>query len=367
MKKILIGLLLLLMLTVLASCGDEDAVKESPTAVSIAGKETASAEVTGSLATETPQAESEETEMSAEEEEFLKLYGSSSAVVYEDRIVILESDYTDSIDSLLKAAIFLIEKLPGEPSKYIMVVPGRITMEVEELQAAAADQVQAIKEIYLNINPEFSCIDVYYAYTQYDGDINDLYYRTDHHWTHLGAYLAAEAYFRAAGVPYITLDHYEKLEGNPFHGYMYRVVCDSSLRNVYDDLIYYQSPVGLHKAVSYKYDEETGETTSTEITLMDPSRTHKGYNLFMGAYGGEYAIIEGNPDCERSLMVFGNSSVQSLATWLADNYRRIVMVDTRYFSQGMKRIAELIEENEVDDILWVASITCGAWFNLDEE
>lgn len=369
MKKFIIGLILLMALALLTSCGDGTAsnVPQAPTSIPIAAtEETPTGTPAGNPEGGTPLADPQMSEQTEESREFLDLYGYSRAVVYEDRIVIMETDYTESVESLVKAGQFLIENLPDEPNKYIMIAPARITMEIDELKAVAADQVKAIKDTYLNIDPMFTCIDVYYALTQYHGDVNDLFYRLDHHWTHLGSYYAAEAFFQAANVPYITLDNYERREGDSFRGYMYRVVADGSLRDVPDELVYYQMSDTLHVATAYTLDDETGEMKTKEVTLLDPSRAHRGYSLFMDSYGFDYAIIQGNPDAGRSLLVFGNSSVQSLATWLADNYRKVIVIDTRYFSQGMRRIAELIEENGVEDVLWVASMTSGTWFNLDD-
>jgi hypothetical protein len=286
----------------------------------------------------------------AEETEYIK------TIMYEDRVMFVYIDYLPYQEYISRAANTLLTALPGDLNKYMMIVPSRISFEVEELRNIAADGEAAMRYVAENLDPSIVYINASDALRQYTGSLNDIFFRLDHHWTHLGAYYAAEAFMAAAGIEQHTLDEYLVLEGEPFAGYMYLISGDETLFDYPDPLTYYMLPGSENKTADVYYPAEVTEKPAMEtVPLIDLGR--EGYAAFVDDFGFSQAIIPGDETAERTLLLIGGSSSYSLATWLADNFKTVVLLETRYYEGGEEGILQLIQEYGITDVLLCVSFS----------
>lgn len=340
MKKWLAVLLLLAMALFLTSCGGGE---PAPTAAPDESASTAIDETAEEQGGALPVTQTE-TANDLDKTEF---------IVYEDRIFFISKSSPEVEATLADAMNALFRSLPDSVSKYLMIVPTRIAYEVAEVQELSSDQKAEIKNIYMAIDSTVTLVDAYYALNEHAADLNAIYYRTDHHWTHLGAYYAAQAFFEAAGIAYHPLEDYEPHDGGTFLGYLQDLANDPYFYDKPDSITYYLLPGVNHEEWIYYKNVETGEMEMTETTEVDDTRP--AYEKFVGVNGFSHAILFGNEESDRSLLLVGYSFSNAISTWLADSFRTVVLVDPRYYEDGREGLGELMDTYNVTDALLLIS------------
>ena len=152
-----------------------------------------------------------------------------------------------------------------------------------------------------------------------DHKMEDLYYHTDHHWTTQGAYYA---YLKAAkdmGID-TSADTYDKAPVTTGDQAL------SSVVNYVDE---------QKKSASF-YDTEKLETRDK-------------YALF---FGGNHAQIKISTPTEtdNTLLVLKDSYANSFIPFLAQHYRKIIMIDPRYYFGDLE---QLMQVENVQEILYL--------------
>ncbi|MDQ6421250.1 DHHW family protein [Paenibacillus sp. LHD-117] len=178
-----------------------------------------------------------------------------------------------------------------------------------------------------------------------EGD-RQLYYRTDHHWTSYGAYLAYRAYAERMG--------WEPL---PEEAFDIRTVTESFLGSYHTkgqfggakpDAIQVYEPKNAIGTEMFNADSD-----ETKISLYDDSFLAKKdkYAYFQG---GVHALVtiksELNPadaDLDK-LLIVKDSYAHSVLPFLANHVKEIHMIDIRYYNGN---IGDYMEQNGIDDAL----------------
>ena len=105
---------------------------------------------------------------------------------------------------------------------YDMIVPTSIDIMLPESTRAGLntdDQKKAIDYMYGSMLDETKKVNIYDTLMSHNDEY--LYFRTDHHWTALGAYYAYEEFAKAKGVKPLPLSKYEKVYFPDFLGSFY--------------------------------------------------------------------------------------------------------------------------------------------------
>ncbi|MCH5318427.1 MAG: hypothetical protein J1E38_01805 [Paramuribaculum sp.] len=209
--------------------------------------------------------------------------------------------------------------------------------------------LQGIKD---RLGPGVKYVDVHSALA---GHVNeDIFLRTDHHWAPLGAYYAAQAFAKTAGVPFRTLDSYERRVIHGYVGSMYGYSKDISVKNSPEDFVYYK-PKGLNYTAlftSYKVNKDyklTGESKQVASPFFKDYKdgSSAAYCTFMGGDQNLVHVKTGSPSGRRLLIIkdsFGNA----LPGYLFYSFSDIHVVDFRYFNRNIK---QYVADNNITDIV----------------
>lgn len=278
---------------------------------------------------------------------------SSEYVILEDRVVSLYESNDDTRTYFTDTVNKLFATIPDGINKYVMISPLRIAFEEPSVKELSDDQQEDIEQAYFDIDNSVVKIDSYFMLSQHADPLDDIFFHLDHHWTQLGAYYAAEAFFQAADITYHDIGEYDKLDNGKFYGYLYAIAKDTSLDDYPDSFIYYKLPGVNRNETVYNTATLDGDINETQGLLVDPTR--QGYATFVSSSSFSYAVIEGDPSCDRTLLVVGESYMNALSPWLADNFKTVVLVDPRYFDGGCSGLQELISKFEITDFLTVNS------------
>ncbi len=269
-------------------------------------------------------------------------------LVLDDRILQIYHDAPDALAYYSKVSNSFFAMFPDYVGKYLLVAPSRIAFETKDVAAYSDDQKAAIETIYDKLDPLVTTIDAYSALEANSQRLDDLYYRTDHHWTHLGAYYAAEAMFKEIGLDYSPLNEYERNEGNGFLGYYYAQDPSPSLKEHEDELIYYlPTKHDVPKAVLYINAKDGGYDTEDTVTV-NPMRG--GYYTFAGS-SFAYSVMEGAKKDGGCMLLVADSYGNTFGTWLAENYERVIQIDPRDFSEGKEGVMKLADKYGVTDVM----------------
>ena len=247
----------------------------------------------------------------------------------------------DKLDFNLDAVNKLSES--SDASVYFALIPSAAEIWRDLLPDGAPNDSQ--KSIIDHAYDYVSCstADIYSALQQHAGE--GIFYRTDHHWTTLGAYYGYCALADAMG-----------FEPVPLESYTARKVTDSFYGTTWSSSGF--SWVGPDSITTYV---EQGDARITNYpagsaetgTLYDESYLDlkDKYSYF---YGGNTPLLEietGNDG--PSLLILRDSYMDSLSPFLFAHFSRISVVDLRYYKLSL---STYIADKGFDDILVCYSV-----------
>lgn len=226
---------------------------------------------------------------------------------------------------------------------YLSIVPTAASIQSDRLPEGApnADQDALIEQIYAGVTS--GTIDQRPMLAAHREDY--LFYRTDHHWTTLGAYYGAAKILGNLGYEIAPLDSFtpEKVTDS-FNGTLYS---SSGYRDVTPDEITLYVPSDKEKITVWK------DGKATEGKLYDRSFLEKKdkYSMFMGGNTPLSVIETGNSG--KKLLIVRDSYADSMVPFLLPYFSEIHLFDARYYK---KPISQYIAENEIDEAVLLFSL-----------
>ncbi len=179
-------------------------------------------------------------------------------------------------------------------------------------------------------------------------DHNDeyIYYRTDHHWTADGMYLAYRELCGSLGIEPIEPDELERtVLTDEFLGTVAAKVGVGSEPDVITDLTSKNQPE-LHVVFNL------GEYESDILYVTDKLETRDKYGVYLGGNPG-VADITTSVKNGRVLVMAKDSYAHCMLPLLANHYERMIVIDLRSFNTGFESYLEKLgsEGIEVDDVV----------------
>lgn len=214
----------------------------------------------------------------------------------------------------------------------------------EKLASSGMDQ--AISYTYSLMNPKIHSIDVFSSLMRHKTEY--IYFRTDHHWTQLGAYYAYAEFCKDRGLVAKSLESFTKAEYKDFYGTFYFYMNrPEAMKGNPDTVIAYTGEVNDMRFLDASGKEYSGNLINDAENMLPGNK----YNCFMlGDH--PYAEIH-NENGEKNLIVIKDSYGNAIIPFLAQNYKNIYVIDYRYYD---KKLPELIEEKEINEILFVNNV-----------
>lgn len=241
---------------------------------------------------------------------------------------------------------------------YCMVIPSAAAFYTpDKAKKMTHEQLPTIKNIFAHLDANVKPVDVYTPLGQHAAE--DIYLRTDHHWSPLGAFYAAQKFAEVAGVPFKDLDSYERKVVHGFVGSMYGYSKDISVKNAPEDFVYYV-PKGVEYNTTY-----TVYTINENYQVTGEGKPHQGayfcrfkdgsgsaYCTFMGG-DTKLTVVRTSTKNHRRLIILKDSYGNALPGYLFYSFEEIHVIDARYFTKNMKRY---VQENGITDILFANNI-----------
>lgn len=234
----------------------------------------------------------------------------------------------------------------------VMFVPTSTYIYSDKLPKRAInyDQKKVINYYKKNINADL--IDVIDSLKSHKN--KNLYYKTDHHWTMIGAYYAYLDYCNYNNL--VPISYNIESINNNFYGTYYSKILDNSLEK---DTIY---GTNFSNNIKVKYDNKE---ISNRIYFNNFLNKKDKYNYYFGGNHEIITITNDNISTNNKLLVIKDSYANNFIMFLINHYRQITIIDPRYYNNSInqyinnyqyKNILFLYNLGTLDDDLGIRSI-----------
>lgn len=340
----------------LGACGsdkDETGRKGSESAEASADAEKKNTE----SVKETESAEETETE-ETQEKKYETITSDASVEDYNSVVVVDKSAYElftyreDVAESYAAAVNKLGKKLDGKAQVYDMLIPlsSSVTFP-DNLQdkIKSTDQREAMEKVFGMVHDPVKSIDIYDSLMSHRTEY--IYFRTDHHWTALGAYYAYEDFCQAKGIEPADISSYETKEFDGFIGSFYNDTKAQVLKDNPDTVVAYvpKSDATIHVTASdgTEYDWEIIYDVSSYASSLK-------YSTFVAADNPISVIENKNVADGSSCIVVKESFGNAFIPFLVDHYQTIYIVDYRYYTGN---VSDLVDAKKVDDVILMNNLS----------
>lgn len=299
------------------------------------------------------------TDIDNEPGEIPEITSNESIVDYSSVVVVGNSGYelysyrTDTATTYADTINYVATELKGTCDVYDILIP--LSSEVTfpdnlKSQINSSDQKDAMDSIFAMMNEDVKQVDIYNRLMSHRTEY--VYFRTDHHWTALGAYYAYTEFCKAKGIEAEALDSYEKMEFEGFLGSFYNDTdhC-AALGETPDTVVAYKPNCQATMHVT----DANGSQFDWPI-INDVSAYSKGtkYSTFIAA-DNPFTVIE-NADVTdgSSCIIVKESFGNAFVPFFVDHYQTVYVVDYRYWSGS---ITELAKEKQVNDVIFANNLS----------
>lgn len=172
-----------------------------------------------------------------------------------------------------------------------------------------------------------------------------IYYRTDHHWTTFGAYLAYYDTAKAMGLKPEELNEFDiEHASNSFRGTLYSKTLDDSVTPDIMDYYHFKTDRDIKLTIN------NGESVETydSLYMREYLNVKDKYSSFLGP-NSPYMSIETGSE-EPKLLIIKDSYAHALIPFLTAHFSRIDVLDMRLINNGY---SSYVNVGDYDAVLFV--------------
>ncbi len=243
-----------------------------------------------------------------------------------------------------KAALNTFAETHPDLNHYFMLVPNAISVTADKLPAFAPslNQNDYINNFTAGLNDQFIVLDPRPILEENTDQL--LYYKTDHHWTTLGAWLSFQSVANAMGIKPDTDAYTVYPVTETFSG---ALASKSGYMTLTTDTIEVYVPKSEDTYSVVNYVEEQKKSPS-----FYDSEQLKGTDKYAMFLSGNHPLVKiKNPVANgKNLLVIKDSYANVFIPFLAPFYSEITVIDPRYYYDS---IESLIVDSQITDILYL--------------
>ena len=240
-----------------------------------------------------------------------------------------------------------INQFAGSFNVYMMLAPTATKVHEDKLPAFATPYDE---EVFRGAFEEMLTESVHnvplYEALKAHGE-EAIYFKTDHHWTTLGAYYAYEAFCESYGIEALPLDAFEVVaESDAFYGSLFS---KGNFTFAKPDTITLYTPVSPNP-LEVTYVNENHTTNSLyDLSFMEEKDK---YSAFLG---GNHPIIEIKTSVAngQKLALIKDSYANAMLPFLVQHFEEVYVIDLRFLNMP---IADYLRDKGVSDVAMVYNI-----------
>lgn len=223
-----------------------------------------------------------------------------------------------------------------------MLIPNAIYVQNKRLPyfSDENDQGKIMDSIYNTLDSSVYSFDARKTLKKHSEEY--LYYKSDHHWTSLGAFYTYQAWQKQQGNDDVSLKDYDQyVVSNNFRG---TLANGSGSFGIKDDITIF-----VNKNLSDYYVQEPKQKNKGSIYDSSFLKTKDQYSVFLGG-NKDIQRIELNNDSKRHLLLFKDSYANSFVQFIMNDYRSITIVDPRYYRDDIEKV---MQEDLITDVMYL--------------
>ncbi len=229
---------------------------------------------------------------------------------------------------------------------FFMLAPTSAGIYPENLpqNAPQIDQSRFISYTNANFN-DVNIINIFD--TMYSEKDNYIYYRTDHHWTSYGAYLAYKQAAQKLGFSPVDYDSFSiEHASENFRGTFYNKCFYDDVKEDTIDIYSYENG---NKVKSVILNDGIEETETDSIYFREFLNKNDKYCVFLGQ-NRAYTNIKTDEPNNKKILVIKDSYANSFIPFLVNHYSEIAVIDLRYVKTS---ISEFVNPDDYDQTLFL--------------
>lgn len=260
-------------------------------------------------------------------------------------------------ESITKAKVDAINKFASSNKALkvsMMLVPNKVDIynHLMPRNAPVDSQADYIKSVASKLSKRVRLVDVESTFDKLKNS-EELYYKTDHHWTSDGAFYAYTDLCKALNIQATSQTNFNRSQASDsFMGSLY-YKAGAEIGGP-DDIYLYLSQDNAPVITKY-YD------TKKKVASVYDSSKLSGRDQYEVFTGGNHSQIKirTNVETDRKLLLIKDSYANAMIPFLATTFSEINVVDMRYFTGSL---SDVINNNEVTDVLFLYNVNT---FNSD--
>lgn len=225
-----------------------------------------------------------------------------------------------------------------------VLVPSKGTVMANKLPdyAKEYDTSWLLNTIKEGMEYEVNMLDLQDVLSMHDQEY--IFYKTDHHWTTLGAYYGYQAYMDRLGMEVPSLESYSiQTVAEHFLGTTYdkvHVVSEG------DQVQRFDNPDTTVKRVKF------ADGTKWKTCYYDDALKEKDKYLYFFNGNSRQVILSGNNKNDKTLILIKDSFSNCFAPFLLEQYEHVIMIDPRYVEESIPAmIDDLLDDYDITDVL----------------
>lgn len=242
-------------------------------------------------------------------------------------------------------AIDNFSKRYKDVKQYMLISPTSVGILKDKLpySAPVIDQESYLKSYKEKLPSSIKFVDTYETLNNHKDEY--IFYKTDHHWTSLGAFYSYEKLAEDMGLKKKPDDYYNvQLVSNDFFGAL-------SSKSGYDvkegDKVQVYIPTKNEEYIVVNYVEE--QEKSASLYSSEALEKKDNYEVFLK---GNHPLVKIKTSAknDKTLLIFKDSYANSFIPFLINDFSKIIVVDPRYYYED---IDKLMEQENVNEVLYL--------------
>jgi len=242
------------------------------------------------------------------------------------------------------------ERLGEDVTIYSMIPPTASEfIKLKRYKDITDSQNDAMDYLYGKLDPGIVTINVYDALNQHKDEY--IFFKTDHHWTALGAYYGYEAFMKATGQTPVPLESYETAQVEGYLGSSYTKTLSKELEKNPDTIQLYL-PFTQYEYTMY---EGNNARKADVIDMQYATGKWDKYLIFLSNGGATWSVIKSDVHNGKKILVMKDSFGNAWVPFLMPHYEEIYVVDARFYSKSFTgmNILEFIEHHGIDEVVFL--------------
>lgn len=262
--------------------------------------------------------------------------------------------YTGAVNACAQA-------LEGQAKVYSVLAPNSSAVldDVTRERLGGTDMKQAIDYFNSLYDPSVGTVDSWQAIRDHADEY--LYFRTDHHWTQLGAYYVYQKLCETMGIEPVSWDGQETMTFDGFLGTYYGQLRDPTMA-ANPDYVEAHIPNGTND-MTY-WDESGAEVQGHVINDVTGWNQNSLYGTFIAGDQPLEHIHNPAKDDGSSCLVIKDSFGCAFSPLLVDNFEDLYIIDFRHSDQN---IPQFVRDNGIQNVVFVNNISLAGTLTVGDK